>query len=170
MSNTDEPTLGFLLPDVSRLMRKRFEQVARAKRLGLTRSQAAVLARLAQQEGINQVRLAQLLELEPITLVRLLDRLQAAGLIERRADPQDRRVRVLYLTPRARPLLARVHVLAEEVRAEAMAGLAPTERETLIETLATMKANMIERLSDIPEIDVPVTDAVPDQLAEAANG
>lgn len=170
MSNTGETTLGFLLPDVARLMRKQFEQVARAKRLGLTRSQAAVLARLAQQEGINQVRLAHLLELEPITLVRLLDRLQAAELIERRADPQDRRARVLYLTPRARPLLDRVYVLAEEVRAEAMAGLAPAERELLIQALATMKINMIERLSDVPDADLPPAAAAPAEMVEAVHG
>src|SRR5215831_20035136 len=75
-------TLGFVLNDVARLMRKRFEQRARAASLGLTRAQAAVLAHLARQEGINQAALAQLLELEPITLARLLDRLQAAVLIE----------------------------------------------------------------------------------------
>jgi MarR family transcriptional regulator for hemolysin len=145
----EQTTLGFLLHDVARLMRKRFEQVARAKRLGLTRSQAAVLARLALREGINQVSLAQLLELEPITLVRLLDRLQAAGLIERRADPQDRRARVLYLTAEARPLLERVQILAGEVREEAMAGLAPAERDTVVRSLAAMKMNMIDRLAEV---------------------
>ena len=76
-------TLGFVLNDVARLMRKRFEQRARAAALGLTRAQAAVLANLARQEGINQAALAQTLELEPITLARLLDRLQAVALIER---------------------------------------------------------------------------------------
>lgn len=91
-------TLGFVLNDVARLMRKRFEQRARAASLGLTRAQAAVLANLARQEGINQVSLAQILELEPITLARLLDRLQAASLIERRPDPKDRRAHLLYLT------------------------------------------------------------------------
>ena len=116
------------------------------------------------------MRLAQLLELEPITLVRLLDRLQAAGLIERRADPLDRRARVLYLTPRARPLLERVHVLAEEVRAEAMAGLAPAERDFLIRALATMKTNMIERLSDMPDTDLPPVAAAPGEITEAAHG
>ena len=73
-------TLGFVLNDVARLLRKRFEQRARAAALGLTRAQAAVLAYLARQEGINQAALAQILDLEPITLARLLDRLQAASL------------------------------------------------------------------------------------------
>src|SRR5271154_975772 len=151
MKEPEQTTLGFMVHDVARLMRKRFEQVARANRLGLTRSQAAVLARLALQEGINQVTLAQLLELEPITLVRLLDRLQAAGLIERRADPQDRRARVLYLTERARPLLERVQVLAGEVREEAMAGLSQAERDILPRLLAAMKMNLLDRMAGQPE-------------------
>src|ERR1700739_3766013 len=79
-----ERSMGFLLHDVSRLLRKRVEQYARAKQLGLTRSQASVLGRLSRQEGINQVTLAQQLDLEPITLVRLLDRVQAPGLIQAR--------------------------------------------------------------------------------------
>ena len=76
--------LGFLLHDVARLMRKRFEQRAREVDLGVTRAQAAVIAHLSRNEGINQVSLAQLMDIEPITLVRLLDRLQVAGLIERK--------------------------------------------------------------------------------------
>jgi len=141
-----ERSVGFLVHDVARLIRKRFEQHARAKELGLTRSQASVLGRLSRQEGINQVTLAQQMELEPITLVRLLDRLQAAGLIERRADPQDRRARSLYLTPRARPLLDRVSILAGEVYDEALAGLSIAERERLVASLEIMKGNLTDRL------------------------
>jgi MarR family transcriptional regulator, transcriptional regulator for hemolysin len=81
MNNPDR-NLGFILHDAARLLRKRFEQKARG--LGLTRSQWQVLAHLARHEGIHQGALAEILELEPITLVRILDRLQAAGLIERR--------------------------------------------------------------------------------------
>jgi len=141
-----EKSMGFLLHDVARLLRKRFEQHARAKQLGLTRSQASVLGRLARQEGVNQVTLAQQLELEPITLVRLLDRLQAAGLIERRPDPLDRRARALYLTPQARPLLDRVAVLAHDVYDEALAGLSTAEREQMIAALARMKDNLLDSL------------------------
>jgi MarR family transcriptional regulator for hemolysin len=141
-----ERSMGFLLHDVARLMRKRFEQHARLKALGLTRSQAAVLGRLSRQEGINQVTLAQLLELEPITLVRLLDRLQAAGLIERRPDPSDRRAYALYLTPRARPLLDRVALIARDVYDEALSGLSPPERQQLVAALETMKGNLTDRL------------------------
>jgi len=88
-----ERNLGFLLHDVARLMRKRFEQNARG--LGLTRSQCQVLAHLARNEGIQQSGLADILEVEPITLTRLLDRLEEAGFVERRAHATDRRIRHL---------------------------------------------------------------------------
>ena len=136
-------TLGFVLNDVARLMRKRFEQRARAAALGLTRAQAAVLAYLARQEGINQAALAQLLELEPITLARLLDRLQAAGLIERRPDPKDRRAHLLYLSAAAYPLLDRIFALAAEVREDALAGVAEADRGRLLDLLIEMKANLV---------------------------
>lgn len=142
-------TLGFILSDVARLMRKRFEQRARAAALGLTRAQAAVLANLARQEGINQAALAQLLELEPITLARLLDRLQAAGLIERRADPKDRRAHLLYLTEAAYPLLDRIFALADEVREDALAGVAEPDRTRLIDMLVEMKANLNARAVEV---------------------
>ena len=104
-----ERSLGFLLHDVSRLLRRRFD--GRARTIGLTRAQWSVLAHLSRYEGINQTALADILEIEPITLVRQLDRLEAAGWIERRLDPQDRRVRLLYLTDRGRPILERMHEL-----------------------------------------------------------
>jgi MarR family transcriptional regulator, transcriptional regulator for hemolysin len=141
-----ERTLGFVLHDVARLMRKRFEQRARAENLPLTRSQWQVLSRLALTEGINQTSLAQLLEIEPITLVRLLDRLEASGLIERRADPQDRRAYVLFLTPAAHPMLTRIRTLSAKVRADAMDGIAEADREQLINTLLKIKANVSKRV------------------------
>ena len=95
------PTLGFLLHDVARLLRKRFEQ--RARDLGLTRSQWQTLAYLNRNEGIHQSGLADILEIEPITLVRILDRLEERGLVERRRHPTDRRIWLLYLKDAARP-------------------------------------------------------------------
>ncbi len=114
-----------------------------------------MLAHLARNEGINQAALAQILEIEPITLVRLLDRLQAAGLVERRPDSSDRRARVLYLTPAARPLLERIWTLAAVVREEAMAGLAEDEREQLFRMLLTIKANLTEPMLDGPIDESP---------------
>jgi DNA-binding MarR family transcriptional regulator len=138
-------TLGFLLNDVARLWRKRFEQQARGSALGLTRAQSAVLANLARQEGLNQAALAQLLEIEPITLARLLDRLQAAGLIERRRDPKDRRAYLLFLTEAAYPLLDRIFDLAAAVRQDALAGIGEPDRARLVELMAIMKSNLIAR-------------------------
>jgi MarR family transcriptional regulator for hemolysin len=148
-------TLGFVLNDVARLLRKRFEQRARAAALGLTRAQAAVLAYLARQEGINQAALAQILDLEPITLARLLDRLQAASLIERRADPKDRRAHLLYLTEAAYPLLDRIFALAADVREEALVGIPEPDRLRLLDMLIEMKSNLIEHEVEIDAVAAP---------------
>ena len=99
--------------------RRRFEQNARGS--GLTRSQWQVLAYLANNEGINQSGLADLLEIEPITLCRIVDKLQTRGLIERHPDPSDRRVWLLHLTPAARPKLSQLRRLGEVTRGEALA-------------------------------------------------
>src|SRR5258706_11776494 len=101
---SNAPTLGFLLHDVARLLRRRFEQNARGS--GLTRSQWQVLAYLANNEGINQSGLADLLEIEPITLCRIVDRLQTLRLIERHPDPSDRRGLLLHPPPPAPPKLS----------------------------------------------------------------
>jgi DNA-binding MarR family transcriptional regulator len=154
-------SLAVLLNDLARLCRKRFGQVARSRRLGLTRAQASAIIHLSRNEGINQVSLAQLMELEPITVVRLLDRLQAAGLVERRADPTDRRARTLYLTAAARPLLERIRILGDEVEAEALDGICQTERDIVIRVLISMKSNILERALDHAD---EVADLEPEQV------
>ncbi|MDJ0390621.1 MarR family transcriptional regulator [Roseomonas sp. E05] len=135
-----QPTLGFVLHDVARFLRKRFEQ--RARCLGLTRSQWQVLAFLAPNEGIHQGGLAELLEIEPITLARLLDRLEGNGLVERRQHPTDRRVWQLYLTAKAHPMLARMRQIGDRTRAEALDGLSQAEREELLRLLLAMRKNL----------------------------
>ena len=139
----DKPdrTLGFLLHDVARFMRKRFEQNARD--LGLTRSQWQVLAHLAQNENIRQSALADILEVEPITLVRILDRLQAADLIERRPHPTDRRIWLLHLRPAARPLLERMREIGAVTKGEALEGISDADRERLMDVLSRMRANLL---------------------------
>src|SRR3954451_7591706 len=114
------PTTGFLLHDVARLLRKRFEQ--RSRDYGLTRSQWQVLAYLATNEGIHQGALADLLDIEPITLVRLLDRMEERGLVERRRHPSDRRLRLLHLTEAAHPLLKILWETGQATREEALCG------------------------------------------------
>ncbi|MBV9522861.1 MAG: MarR family transcriptional regulator [Alphaproteobacteria bacterium] len=136
-------TFGFLLHDIARLMRKRFDQ--RARGLGLTRSQWQVLAHLARHEGINQVGLADIIEVEPITLGRLIDRMEEAGWVERRPHPTDRRARLLYLTAKARPVFDRMRALGDGVRAEALAGLCEAERDRLMATLIAIRGNLRDR-------------------------
>jgi DNA-binding MarR family transcriptional regulator len=133
-------SLGFLLGDVSRLIRRQFD--LRAEELGLTRAQWRVLAQLRRREGINQSALAELLEIEPITLVRHIDRLVAKGLVERRPDPNDRRAWKLHLADDVQPVLDRLRQLSEETRNEALAGIPHEQREQLIDNLLAMKANL----------------------------
>jgi MarR family transcriptional regulator for hemolysin len=133
-------SFGFLLHDIARLMRKRFDQ--RARGLGLTRAQWQVLAHLARHEGINQAGLAEILEIEPITVGRLIDRMEEAGWVERRADPSDRRARLLYMTAKARPVFDRMRALADAVRGEALSGFSPAEREQLMATLVAIRGNL----------------------------
>src|SRR5580700_1653429 len=99
-----QSTIGHLIHEVARLWRKRFEQNIR--NCGLTRSQWQAIAYLSKHEGIHQAALAELLEIEPITLVRILDKLEDRGLIERRQHRTDRRIWLLFLKDTARPLLA----------------------------------------------------------------
>ena len=139
------PTAGFLVHEVARLMRKRFEQ--RAAALGFTRSQWQVLIHLAKNEGIHQAGLAEILEVEPITLVRILDKLEARGLIERRQHPTDRRLWLLFLTRDAQPCLAPLREIGDATRAEALDGIAEADHDRLLRDLAVMKANLVAACS-----------------------
>jgi MarR family transcriptional regulator, transcriptional regulator for hemolysin len=138
-----DSSFGFLLHDIARLMRKRFDQ--RARNLNLTRAQWQVLAHLARHEGINQAGLAEILEIEPITLGRLIDRMAESGWVERRPHPSDRRARQLYLTAQAEPVFARMRSLADETREEALAGLLQDDRERLTATLIEIRNNLSDR-------------------------
>jgi len=144
-------SFGFLLHDIARLMRKRFDQ--RARNLGLTRAQWQVLAHLARHEGINQTGLAEILEIEPITVGRLIDRMEEAGWVERRPHPSDRRARLLYLAVKARPVFDRMLALGEGVREEALCGLPQAIRDRLMTTLITIRSNLSDRGSVAPEDD-----------------
>ena len=93
-------SFGFLVHDVSRLVKRRFERAARHTGLPITRRQAAVLLYIARSEGVSQTEVATWLDIEPIALVRMIDKLSEEGLVERRAHPTDRRVRTLWLSPR----------------------------------------------------------------------
>ncbi|MGJ3649772.1 MarR family winged helix-turn-helix transcriptional regulator [Sphingomonas sp. GlSt437] len=133
-------SIGFLISDVSRLLRKRFDE--RARLLGLTRPQWRTLSILKRHEGINQGRLAELLEIEPITVCRMIDRLEEAGKVERRRDPEDRRAWRIYLTDKARPLLDQIKALADEMTEEMMDGLTVDQREAMTNALETIRSNL----------------------------
>jgi DNA-binding MarR family transcriptional regulator len=138
-----EKSFGFLLHDAARLYRRDFER--RARQLGLTRAQWSVLAHLARNEGTNQSAAADVLEIEPITLVRLLDRLEAAGWVERRADPHDRRARLLYLTSKAHPILDQMYALSLETRNLALTGVSEPDRAAMIDALIQIRQNLTSR-------------------------
>jgi MarR family transcriptional regulator for hemolysin len=138
----NSPTLGFLLHEVARLLRKRFEQNAHGS--GLTRSQWQVLAYLSLNEGINQSGLAELLEVEPITLSRSVDKLQSLGLIERNPHPSDRRVWILRLTPAARPKLTEAGEFNDRTTSEALSGVSDGDGLHLLQTLQALKLNLTD--------------------------
>lgn len=144
---------GFLIHDIARLLRKEFDR--RAQSLGFTRAQWSVIAHLRWNEGINQAGLADRMEIEPITLVRLLDRLQEMGLIERRQDPADRRAHRLYLTAKAEPTLAQMSQIGQGLKAEVLSGFGPDEREQLVDLLRRLKSNLIS----VGLAEKPVRDA-----------
>jgi MarR family transcriptional regulator for hemolysin len=131
---------GFLLKDLSRRYVQRFEQHARD--LSLTLPQCKVLCKLEPNEGMSQARLAELAEIEPMTMVRIIDRMEADGLLERRADPADRRARCLYLTKKARPLLDRIWQLSDVTRGEVFTGVSREQRDAFIDLLAKIHGNL----------------------------
>lgn len=132
--------LGFLLHDVARLMRRRFDR--QAQELGLTRAQWSVLFHLHRNEGCTQAAIAQRMDLQPISLARLIDRLEADGWVERRAHPADRRAKCLYLTGKVAPILEQMQAISTQVRAEAVSGMDADEVEQLLDMLETIKGNL----------------------------
>jgi MarR family transcriptional regulator, transcriptional regulator for hemolysin len=142
MTSDGTDRLGFLIHDAQRLMRKRFE--ARAADYGLSSAQWRLLARLVKDEGAPQARLAEYLEIEPISVSRLLDRMEAGGWITRRQDANDRRIRMIFPTDKSRAAFAVVKGIAGEVYEEALTGLSGDARRALIHGLI----RIIENLSD----------------------
>jgi len=134
-----------MLGQVSRLLRRRFDE--RARGIGVTRPQWQVLTLLKRNEGINQGGLAELLEVEPITLGRMVDRLQDADLVVRRADPNDRRAWRLHVTERGEELIEQLRPFARETFAVALEGIDEAEQQQLMAILDRMRANMSRRQS-----------------------
>jgi MarR family transcriptional regulator, transcriptional regulator for hemolysin len=137
---------AFTLNDVARMLRTYADH--KAAQFGITRAQWVVLVRLDRSEGLKQSELAEILELQPISLTRLLDKLCDGGLIERRGDPIDRRAKRLFLTPAARPLLEKLGALGEDLMATALAGVAPESVEQTIAQLAVVKENLRQAIHE----------------------
>jgi MarR family transcriptional regulator, transcriptional regulator for hemolysin len=131
---------AFTLNDVARLLRTYADH--KAAQFGITRAQWVVLVRLDRSEGLKQSELAEMLDLQPISLTRLLDKLCDCGLIERRADPHDRRAKRLFLTPAARPLLDKLGDLGAELMATALAGVERQSVEHMVAQLGIVKENL----------------------------
>jgi DNA-binding MarR family transcriptional regulator len=133
-------TLPFEIGETAHALRRAFDR--RAATLGVTRAQWKVLFRLSRQPGLRQIELADILDVEPITLSRIIDRLSEAGLVERRTDPADRRAWRLEVTAKAQPLIAKLRTLAEELMDEAFAGLSNEELELMRAKLSKIRENI----------------------------
>ena len=151
---------GFLVHDVSRLIKRRFDRKARQTGLPITRRQAAVMLYIARNEGVSQTEVATWLDLEPIALVRMLDKLHDEGLVERRAHPTDRRVRTLWLTPAAAPVVTQILSINKAIREESFAGMPTQARDTVIDILDAIKGNLAlrEEADDSPTVPPAETD------------
>ncbi|MBB6426862.1 MarR family winged helix-turn-helix transcriptional regulator [Sphingopyxis sp. JAI128] len=144
MSGEDpQAAIGYLLGDAARLFRRAFN--ARTRETGVTALQYRLMAYLGRNEGIRQGELAELIEVEPITLSRMVDRLEASRALQRQADPADRRALRLYLTPRGRELVQSIRSITAAVSLEATDGLTDAERDQLALLVDRIRANLSRR-------------------------
>ncbi len=154
--------LLFLLHDVARLLRHEADR--RASAHGMTRAQWVILFWLERQPGLSQKELAEILEVEPITVARLIDRLEGRGMVERRPDPKDRRIWRLHLLPPAAPVLTQLDAEREDMLRMAAADVAAPAQRAMIEGLQTMKTTLLSKcrnkvlLKDTSVKDVIVKD------------
>lgn len=136
-------SIGFLINDTARLFRRMFD--GNIRDLGMTSLQWRTVARLKRDPGMRQSELADLLDVEPITLSRMIDRLAESGMVCRKPDPNDRRAWNLYLTDKAQPLMAQFQREADTVQEIALAGLDEAERAVLGDLVERMRLNLSRR-------------------------
>jgi len=162
----DHPDLLFLLHDIARQLRVSGDRRARAH--GMTRAQWVILWWLERQPGLSQKELAEIMDVEPITVARLVDRLAGRGMVERRDDPADRRVWRLHLLAPAFPVLEQMRGVRDQVASVLADGVAPEALETVRQTLIAMKANIVadlrQRPADYATAPVHVAPLLPVQL------
>jgi MarR family transcriptional regulator, transcriptional regulator for hemolysin len=140
MRGSVDANFFFTLSELHRLMRAYADK--EAARYGITRAQWAVLAKVERHEGLKQTELAEQMEMQPITLTRLIDKLCDNGWIERRGDENDRRVNRLHLRKAARPLLGKLAGLRSELTATALEGINPADAHRLLAQLEAIKENV----------------------------
>ncbi len=138
--NADLSSLGFLIADVAKLMRRSFEKHLQDK--SLTLSQARALVYVAKHQGCRQVDLAEMLEIKPITLARLIDQLEQADLVERRRDPSDRRAHLLFLRPKADAELSTIAHVGQQTHKDALRNLSQDEAQALVSALQRVRNNL----------------------------
>jgi DNA-binding MarR family transcriptional regulator len=131
---------AFEVVETARMLRRDFDRRAAAH--GVTRAQWRVLVRLSRKDGLRQVDLADALDVEPITLCRMVDRLEEAELVERRRDEVDRRAWNIFLTAKARPLIAELQALGDVLHADALHGISPADRQRAQDVLAQVRSNL----------------------------
>jgi len=142
MKNEFDTSFGFLVHDIARLMRWNFDRQSAG--LGLTRAQWSVLAHLNRSDGVQQKTLAQLIDIKPITLARHIDRLEAEGWVERRDDPDDRRAKRVFLSPKSTPMLDSLRKLGQKVRKQAMQGVSAEEETLMLEVMLRIRDNLTD--------------------------
>lgn len=141
MAKAEDVSFGYLLSDVTLLFRKHFDR--RAVKFGLTRAQWRATKVLYHREGLRQNELAEFLEMEPIAVGRVIDRLQAAGFVERRHDPKDRRAWRLYVTEQARVIVGDMEIIARELRRDATRGIDHDELKKALVVIEQIKSNLL---------------------------
>ena len=140
LSVDDDFNESLWMHDVGRLLVLNFDR--KAQKLGLTRAQWRIVALLRRQPGAIQAHIADLLDVEPITLTRMIDRLEAAGMVERQPDAKDRRLKRLFLTPQAQLIARDMQKIALETRGEALLGVSDAEHGLLLNILKKMHYNL----------------------------
>ncbi len=144
LTGTPVEMLGFNIQDIARLARRDFDRLLQASGVNLTQAQWRSLGIVSKKPGINQSALADILEMQPISVARLIDRMEAAGWMERRPDPDDRRAVCLYVTDMAAPTLKTIKATAQDIRARMLKGVSKADIETTAHVLAAIRANIVE--------------------------
>jgi MarR family transcriptional regulator for hemolysin len=147
----------FMINEVARLLRTFADQEAR--QYGMTRAQWAVLARLERHEGLKQAELADMLDMQPISLTRLVDRLADSGLIERRSDPNDRRAKRLFLTAAAKPVMERLDTLGDGLAGTVLSDIPAADIEQMLNGLGDIKSNLRRALQARSETPAEIPEA-----------